>query len=87
MQRDRDAILSLIALGRITPAEAERLLVVWNEGREEHWVMAGCVAAGLSQVHAILPLLARFAHTLAANNIPALHHALTVLNLWNGGIL
>jgi hypothetical protein len=34
MNTDRRAILSLIAMGRITPREAERLLAVWSERDE-----------------------------------------------------
>ncbi len=34
MKDDRRAILSLIALGRITPYQAERLLIACNESRE-----------------------------------------------------
>ncbi len=86
MKRDRRAILSLVALGRITPGEAERLLAVWNEGREELWVMVACVAATLTQSTFFRPL-ERLANCWTADNISALHHALTVLNLFIGGIL
>ena len=55
MHRERQAILSLIALGKITPREAERLLAAWNAGREEFWVIGVCVAACVSQ---FLPELA-----------------------------
>jgi hypothetical protein len=47
MQNDRRAILSLVALGRITPAEAEGLLIAWNEGRESFWIFSACVAVAL----------------------------------------
>ncbi len=86
MKSDRRTILSLVALGRITPAEAERLLAVWNEGREELWVMMACVAAILTQSTFFRPL-ERLAHLWMPDNISALHHALTVLNLLSGGIL
>ncbi len=64
MHRERQTILSLVALGRITPREAEHLLAAWNAGREEMWLVAGCVIAILAQslpevprlVHALLPL-------------------------------
>ena len=39
MSSDRRAILALIAMGRITPAEAERLLSAWNECRETAWIL------------------------------------------------
>jgi len=43
MLTDRRAILHLVALGRITPAEAERLLAAWNEGRESLLALTGCI--------------------------------------------
>lgn len=55
MGKDRRAILQMLALGRLSPGEAERLLLVWNEGRETAWLMAGCVALaliGALQTHA-----------------------------------
>ncbi len=45
MKKERQAILSLVATGRITPAEAERLLAAWNAGREESWMIAIAAAA------------------------------------------
>ncbi|HKO10401.1 MAG TPA: hypothetical protein VJV22_00425 [Acidobacteriaceae bacterium] len=47
MSRDRRTILQLVALGRLSAGEAERLLLAWNEGRETAWVIAGCVALAL----------------------------------------
>lgn len=47
MSRDRRTILQLVALGRLSPGEAERLLLAWNEGRETAWLIAGCVALAL----------------------------------------
>jgi hypothetical protein len=82
MKRERTAILSLIALGRITPAEAERLLAMCGEGREELWVIVLCLAACLAQ---FLPALARMANTLLAGGLPALHHAVTAITYWIGG--
>jgi hypothetical protein len=59
MREERRTILSLVATGRVTPAEAERLLAVTTEGREERWMVAACLAAGVSQIHlnAVLPVL------------------------------
>jgi hypothetical protein len=55
MKRERQAILSLVAMGRITPGEAERLLAAWNSAREEVWVIGACVVACIAQS---LPALA-----------------------------
>ena len=84
MERERQTILSLVALGRITPREAERLLAIANTGREEPWVMAACAAAGLAQV---LPALPRLAHTLLSAGLPGLHHAVLAITFWMGGVL
>lgn len=46
----RSAILSLVASGKITAAEAERLLAVWNEGNEWMWIAFGCVVLCLTQI-------------------------------------
>lgn len=80
MQRGRQTILSLVALGRITPREAERLLAAWNAGREEMWAIAVCAAVGLVEG---LPVLSRLAHTL----LPGLHHAVAAITYWMGGVL
>jgi len=84
MQRERQTILSLVALGRITPREAERLLAIANTGREEPWVMAACAATGLAQV---LPALPRIAHALLSAGLPGLHHAVLAITFWMGGVL
>lgn len=44
MHTDRRFILTLIAMGRITPAEAERLLAAWDESRETAWILAASLA-------------------------------------------
>jgi hypothetical protein len=60
MNADRRAILSLVATGRITASEAERLLVAWNDSRETLWILALSLAfAWLAQIHLreLLPIL------------------------------
>jgi hypothetical protein len=76
MNRERQTILSLLALGRITPREAERLLVAWNAGRDEVLVIAACVAAGLAQV---VPAVTHLLQALLPGGIPALHHAVAAI--------
>jgi hypothetical protein len=44
MKTDRVALLNLIAMGRITPREAERLLAVWNDPDETVLKLAVCLA-------------------------------------------
>jgi hypothetical protein len=83
MGKDRLAILSLVALGRITPREAERLLAAWNAGREELLIMG---AAFLVCVAQSLPALERLARTLP-ERVPAIHHAVMAITFWIGGVL
>jgi len=75
MHSDRSAILSLIALGRITPREAERLLAIWRDGDETILRLALCLAfAGLALPyvgnaataigHAVVVLLPAIEHVL-----------------------
>lgn len=57
MNTDRRAILSLVATGRITASEAERLLLAWNDSRETAWILAlGLTFALLAQIHLHEPL-------------------------------
>jgi hypothetical protein len=81
MKKERQIILSMVALGRITPREAERLLVAWSLGREEIWVIAACVSASLTR---IVPALARMVHTLLPDGLPGLHHAAMAITFWIG---
>jgi hypothetical protein len=66
MNSDRSAILSLVAMGRITPREAERLLAAWREADDTILRLALCLAfAGL-----VLPYfshgISAVGHTLSA---------------------
>lgn len=72
------AILQLVAQGRLTPWDAERLLRVQNERHEIAWVMA-CVAviAVVGQLHAWVALPASLAH---------IGHALSLVNEVLGGM-
>ena len=88
MKSDRQIILSLVALGRITPAEAERLLAAWNAGQEELLLLAACLVIGLTEFLPGLAHLAQhLAHTLLPEEIPGVHHAITTVSYWMGGVL
>jgi hypothetical protein len=79
MQSDCRAILQLVAMGRVTPAEAERLLAVWNEGRESTWVLAGCaVLAVAAELQPLTPGMAHWIRGLAQSGLPVAHHAVSV---------
>jgi hypothetical protein len=84
MKKERQIILFMIVLGRITPREAERLLAAWSQGREEFWVIAACLTVSLTQ---IVPALARMVHTLLPAGLPGLHHAAMAITFWIGGVL
>lgn len=90
MNSDRRTILALIAMGRITPAQAERLLAVANDGRETAMILALCLAyACLAQLH-LHELLPGLMHLLSAQ-IPALaenaQHATSPISNLLGGLL
>jgi hypothetical protein len=90
MQTDRRAILSLVALGRISPNEAERLLVAWNQGWETFWVCTASLAAMLLaqfDANQALPALARIVQSLSTGRMIPLHHTLVLLSHFFGGSL
>jgi hypothetical protein len=58
MNTDRRVVLTVIAMGRITPAEAERLLAAWDESLETAWILAICLAQ--LNVHSLVPTLMQF---------------------------
>lgn len=81
MQTDRRIILHLVAIGRITPAEAERLLIAWNEGREGLWVFAACITVSfLAQLNLphLIPGLMHIAHSLMVGSSIPLHRILSL---------
>jgi len=80
MNCERRTILALIAMGRITPAQAERLLGTLNDSRETAWIFVIClVGACLAQLHLheLLPGLMHFLNTQAPALAEAVHHALS----------
>lgn len=84
MERGRQTILSLVAVGRITPGEAERLLAAWDAGREELWVIGACAVWGVLE---LVPGVARMAHWLLPAGWLGVHHAVAAITYWMGGVL
>ena len=83
MNGERRAILALIAMGRITPSEAERLLAVWNESRETAWILIasiGLALLGQVNLHEVMRVLGR----LVSVQISGLAH---ILGAVMGGVL
>jgi hypothetical protein len=75
MSYQQRAILSLLAAGRITAFEAERLIAAWEDTREWLWIAGAGVAACLLQahphmnLHALLGLL----HSVVGHGTNLLH--------------
>jgi hypothetical protein len=89
MSSDRRVILHLLAQGRITPSEAERLFIAGNEGRELMWMLVACISVTvLAQVHLreFLPDLLYLAHALLPAASLTLDRTLSVFNQVLGGI-
>ncbi len=89
MRSDRRVIVSLVALGRITPSEAERLLIACNIGHSAHdgfWIFAACLAAALFTLvpHQGLFALLHLSRVLLAE--APLHHALSFIHHLSGEI-
>jgi hypothetical protein len=90
MNTDRRAILSLVAMGRITPREAERLLAVWPDGEEAILRLALCLAFAALALPGLKEMFTEITHVLVAL-MPALlataHHTLAYVAQVFGGIL
>lgn len=79
MNTDRRAILSLVAMGRITPREAERLLALAPDAEESVLRLALCLAFAWLALPQITGLITETAHTLVRMSpaiVSAVHHAL-----------
>jgi hypothetical protein len=90
MNTDRRAILSLVATGRITAAEAERLLAAWNDSREMVWILAlGLAFACLAQLHLreLLPMLMHLFNAQVPALAEAIRHGLSPIADLLGGLL
>jgi hypothetical protein len=85
MRKERQAILHLVAAGRLTGAEAERLLILSNEGREWGWF--ALLAVVLCVVQTDFGLWVRLANELLPGVFPALQAAVSALGTYLGGTL
>lgn len=84
MQHERQVILSLVALGRITPREAERLLAATDVAREETWAFLMCITACMVQA---VPALVNLAHALLPGGLSSVSHAVAAITRSLGGVL
>ena len=80
MINERRAILSLVAMGRITAAEAERLMLTWQDAREWIWIAIVCAAAVVfqAQPHIHIDAFGSLAHAVVANGTRVLHTAASI---------
>ena len=86
MLSDRGAILHLLAMGRVSAAEAERLLAVASAERENLWAMACCAALiVVAEAQAMMPGWDHAVKAMLAGGLPGLHHAFTVIAGWASG--
>jgi hypothetical protein len=87
MRTDRRAIISLVALGRITPSEAERLILACNAGRDAFWIVTACVAGILLTpvLDQGITALLHVSRVLLVDFHP-LHHALSFIHHLSRGI-
>lgn len=81
MNRGRINILHLLACGRLTAAEAERLLAMWNEGHELAWLAVLCL--GMAALGAMERWIPAAAHSAGAQAL--LHRAAWAIQHWIGG--
>lgn len=85
MDYDRRAIFSLVAMGRITAREAERLLAVCPDADEAIVRLALCLAfafLALSHLHELFTAVTRTLGELLPGVGAAAHHVI----LWFGGL-
>ena len=66
---DRRRVFKLLAMGRISAAEAERLMAAWQASRESTWILVGCIGIGLLAVLnlGLAPVVQSLVHTLKAS--------------------
>lgn len=88
MRKERQAILHLVAVGRLTGAEAERLLILSNEGRDWGWfVLLAIVFCAVQASSNLWTAPDHLAHELLPELFKALRAAVTALGSLPGGTL
>lgn len=88
MRYERRLVLSLIAMGRISAAEAERLIAAWSAEREVLWIAAAGVALCAAQaiLHGQISAIGHLVHALAPGWTAALHGAAATIVNGVGGL-
>jgi hypothetical protein len=86
MNKERTTILYLVAVGRITPRDAERLLALWSGEDEFILRMAVCCAAFWAFCPHFRLSLDGYAALFPAV-VFTLRHSLACLGAWFGGMI
>ena len=90
MNTDRRAILSLIAMGRITPREAERLLAMssdWDDSIVRVAVVCAVAWMVVPNVHHMLMGMSQAFDVVGPRLLAAGHHVFTSVSSVFGGAL
>ncbi len=87
MKSNRRDLLHLIAMGRMTPREAERLIMAWNDGREMLWLIAAVVVLTAVWQAPRGGLIYRGLTELMSGSLAALHSfVLTITHIAGGSL-
>lgn len=90
MNRNRRTLLQLVALGRLSPAEAERLMTVWNLRREDTWIFLVCLLLAVlpaqAPLHPLLGMISAACMQLPGSLAP-LTQLFSTLHHLTGGLL
>jgi hypothetical protein len=88
MRLERRMILSLIASGRISAREAERLLAAWSGGWEWFWIAVACAVLWGAQAfsHGLVPGIGHLVHALVPAWSSALLRAAAEIVNGRGGL-
>ncbi|HWG19661.1 MAG TPA: hypothetical protein VG225_03960 [Terracidiphilus sp.] len=89
MENERRTILALVAAGRISAGEAERLLRAWNEKFESWWIAALCLLVCVVQLHVHVSLdgADHLVHGLVRQSWEASSAAASLLRRGMGGTI
>ena len=86
MREERRAILSLIAAGRISASEAERLMAAWSADREALWLVVAGLALVVAQGVFHGPAIGHLAHALAPAVNWVAQHTIAMIGKGFGGM-
>lgn len=91
MNRNRRTLLQLVALGRLSPVEAERLTAAWSLQREDAWIFLVCLLLTVLPAQAPLHPLLGAIDAACSMHLPAgfapLGQLFSTLHHLTGGIL